>query len=179
MLQLIIYLIMLQFTAESTETNSFYNFTVKTIDGKDFDFNTLKGKKVMIVNTASECGYTPQYHELEILFETYSKNNFTILGFPANNFGAQEPGTDSEIKSFCTKNYGVSFTMMSKISVTGEDMHPLYSWLTHKSENGVADAKVKWNFQKFLINADGSWEAVIPHTESPMSDRIIEWIGRK
>src|ERR1035437_6260230 len=114
-----------------------YDFKVTDIEGKEFDMAQLKGKKVMIVNTASKCGFTPQYKDLETLYTKYKDKNFVIIGFPANNFGGQEPGTNTEIKSFCTKNYGVSFPMMSKISVKGDDIAPIYKWLQSKSENGV------------------------------------------
>jgi glutathione peroxidase len=153
-----------------------YDFKAKTIDGKDFDFSTLKGKKVMIVNTASMCGFTPQYADLEKLYKQYGGANFTIIGFPANNFGQQEPGPNDSIKIFCTKNYGVTFQMMSKISVKGDDMDALYKWLTEKSENGVQDAPVMWNFQKFLIDEKGNWAGVAMSKESPLSDHIVNWI---
>src|ERR1017187_1998409 len=121
------------------KSTSFYDFKMKTIDGKDFDFAQLKGKRVMIVNTASECGYTPQYQQLEELYKTYGGDKFVILGFPANNFGHQEPGTDAEIKTFCTKTYSVTFPMFSKISVKGDDIAPLYKWLCNISMNGVSN----------------------------------------
>ncbi len=135
--------------------SSFYDFTVKDINGHDFNFSQLKGKKVMVVNTASKCGFTPQYANLESLYEKYKDDNFIIIGFPANNFNHQEPGTNNEIKEFCTKNYGVTFPMMSKISVKGDDMSPVYKWLTSKKENGKMDSEVKWNFQKYLIDENG------------------------
>lgn len=116
-----------------------YQFKVEDIAGEEFDFSTLKGKKIMIVNTASKCGLTPQYKELQALYEKYKEQNFVIIGFPANNFGAQEPGTNTEIVAFCERNYGVSFPMMSKISVKGKDMHPLYQFLTQKEKNGLED----------------------------------------
>lgn len=153
-----------------------YDFKAKTIDGKEFDFSSLKGKKVMIVNTASLCGFTPQYADLEKLYQEYGGDHFVIIGFPANNFGSQEPGSNTEIHAFCTKNYGVTFQMMSKISVKGDDMFPLYKWLTEKSENGVQDAPVMWNFQKFLIDENGNWAGVAMSKESPLSDRIVNWI---
>jgi glutathione peroxidase len=162
--------------SQSRIMSNFYDFTAQTIDGKSFDFKNLKGKKVLIVNTASECGYTPQYKELEELYKNFGGDNFEILGFPSNDFGAQEPGNNDEIKAFCTKNYGVSFQMMSKISVIGPDIHPLYKWLTLKAENGKQDAEVKWNFQKFLIDADGHWIATISHKESPVCVEIIDWL---
>jgi len=129
-------------------SQGFYDFVVKDIDGNDFAFSQLKGKKVMIVNTASKCGFTPQYEDLEKLYKEFGGDDFVIIGFPANNFLHQEPGTNDEIKSFCSLNYGVTFPMMSKISVKGKDMHPVYQWLTQKDKNGFKDSKVGWNFQK-------------------------------
>ena len=136
----------------SAQSKSFYDFRVKTLEGQDFDFSSLKGKKVMIVNVASKCGLTPQYKDLEEVYEKYKDDNFIIIGFPANNFMNQEPGNASEIRKFCTDNYGVSFPLMEKISVKGEDMHPLYKWLTSKENNGVKDSEVTWNFQKYLYD---------------------------
>ena len=130
---------------------SFHDFVVKDIDGKDFPLSSIKGKKVMVVNTASKCGLTPQYAKLEKLYKEYGGKGFIIIGFPANNFLSQEPGSNEQIKSFCTDEYGVSFPMMSKISVKGDDMHPLYQWLTEKDKNGLEDSSVSWNFQKYLI----------------------------
>jgi glutathione peroxidase len=156
-----------------------YDFTVTDIDGKEYKLSQLKGMKVMIVNTASECGYTPQYTELQQLYEKYKSQKFVIIGFPANNFGGQEPGADAEIKSFCSKNYGVTFPMMSKISVKGDDMAPIYKWLTSKAENGVSDAEVRWNFNKFLIDANGNWVAWKPSKVTPMSEEITKWIESK
>ncbi len=158
------------------DKKTLYDFKAKTIDGKDFDFSALKGKKVMIVNTASLCGNTPQYADLEKLYQQYGGEHFTIIGFPANNFGSQEPGTNNEIHQFCTKNYGVTFQMMEKISVKGDSMHPLYTWLTEKALNGVQDAPVTWNFQKFLIDENGNWVGVVAPKESILSDRIYNWI---
>lgn len=158
------------------EKKTLYDFTAKTIDGKDFNFSSLKGKKVMIVNTASLCGFTPQYADLEKLYQEYGGDHFTIIGFPANNFGSQEPGSNDEIHEFCTKNYSVTFPMMQKISVKGDNMTPLYQWLTEKSENDMQDAPVQWNFQKFLIDENGNWAGVALSKESPLSDRITNWI---
>lgn len=158
---------------------SFYDFKVQTIDGEDFNLSSLKGKKVMVVNTASKCGLTPQYKDLESLYKEYGDKNFVIIGFPANNFMGQEPGSDSEIKEFCSKNYGVSFPMMSKISVKGDDIAPLYKWLTQKKENGVMDSEVKWNFQKYLIDENGHLVDVIPPKESPASEKVTAWIAEK
>nr|WP_321451614.1 glutathione peroxidase [uncultured Carboxylicivirga sp.] len=160
----------------SQENKSFYDFVVNDIDGNLFDLAQLKGKKVMVVNVASKCGLTPQYEQLQELYEEFEDDNFAIIGFPANNFLSQEPGSEKEIKSFCTENYGVTFPMMSKISVKGEDMHPLYQWLTTKKLNGFEDSSVKWNFQKYLINRDGTIAKVISPKTKPYDDEIINWI---
>ncbi|MDR1984678.1 MAG: glutathione peroxidase [Prevotellaceae bacterium] len=157
----------------NAQNKNFYDFTVKTIDGNDFSLSELKGKKVIVVNVASKCGLTPQYKQLQ---ELYEKFQIVIIGFPANNFGAQEPGTNNEIKEFCTANYGVTFLMMEKISVKGDDIAPLYKWLTQKAENGKEDAEVTWNFQKFLIDENGNWvKSIYPRT-SPTDNEIISWI---
>lgn len=163
-------------SAVMAQSNSFYDFTVQTIEGEDFSLDSFKGKKVLIVNVASKCGLTPQYAQLQTLYERYREKNFVIIGFPANNFGAQEPGTNEEIQEFCTANYGVTFPMMAKISVKGDDIAPLYRWLTSQSENGVADTEVKWNFQKFLIDEQGHWLQSISPSESPLSELITNWI---
>jgi len=158
------------------KAQSFYDYKVNTIEGESFDMASLKGKKVMVVNVASKCGLTPQYEQLQTVYEQYGGDDFVIIGFPANNFLSQEPGSDSEIKTFCTANYGVTFQMMSKISVKGKDMHPLYKWLTQKELNGVEDSKVGWNFQKYLISADGQLEKVISPRTKPDDEEIIAWI---
>lgn len=155
---------------------NFYDFTVKDINGNDFNFSQLEGKKVMIVNTASKCGFTKQYEGLQELYEKYKDDDFVIIGFPANNFRNQEPGSDEEIKKFCKKNYGVTFPMMSKISVKGDDIHPVYQWLTKKDKNGVKDSEVKWNFQKYLIDTEGGLSEVIGTRTKPMDKKIISWI---
>jgi glutathione peroxidase len=158
------------------QNDKFHDFVVKTIDGKDFPLSDLKGKKVMIVNVASKCGLTPQYEQLQKLYSTYGSDKFVIIGFPANNFGSQEPGTNEEIQSFCKLNYGVTFPMMAKISVKGDDIAPLYKWLTQKDKNGKDDAEVTWNFQKFLIDENGNWVKSIPPKTVPLSDEITDWI---
>lgn len=162
----------------SAQTSGFYDFKVKTLEGDDFDFSTLKGKKVMIVNTASKCGNTPQYKDLEEMYEKYG-NDLVILGFPANNFMNQEPGSATEIRKFCTDNYGVTFPMMEKISVKGGDMHPLYKWLTSKEKNGVMDSEVKWNFQKYLIDENGKLVDVVNPRDKVTSDKVTAWISSK
>lgn len=156
---------------------NFHSFSVTDIEGDQFDFSKLEGKKVLVINVASECGYTPQYAQLQELYDEFGGDKFEIIGFPANNFGAQEPGSDSEIKSFCQKNYGVTFPMMSKISVKGADTHPVYQWLTKKSENGVDDFEVKWNFHKFLIDEKGNLVGEKSTPTSPTDESIIDWIN--
>jgi len=165
--------------ANAQSIKSLYDFKTTTLDGQPFDFSSLKGKKVLVVNTASKCGHTPQYAQLEELYKKYGGETFTIIGFPANNFLSQEPGTNSEIREFCTKNYGVTFPMMSKISVKGKDQDPIYKWLTSKEENGVMDAPVKWNFQKFMIDEKGHIVGMVEPGTSPMTDKIVNWIEGK
>lgn len=160
------------------QQKSFYDFTVQTIDGKELPLSSFKGKKVLVVNVASKCGFTSQYAKLQELYSMYGKDDFVIIGFPANNFLHQEPGSNEEIKEFCTLNYGVTFPMMAKISVKGKDMAPLYKWLTQKSENGVQDAKVGWNFHKFLIDENGKWVASYGSSTDPLSKEIVEWIQK-
>jgi len=150
---------------------SIYDFKVPALDGTTIDFSTFKGKKILIVNTASQCGYTPQYEGLQKLYETY-KDKLVIVGFPENNFGQQEPGTNDEIKSFCKKNYGVTFPMAAKVSVKGDDMAAIYQWLTNKAQNGVMDVEIKWNFGKFLLDEKGNLMTYFPSKVTPMSDEI-------
>lgn len=166
--------------AMNTSNNpSFYDFSVTDIDGQPFDFSQFKGKRVLIVNVASKCGYTKQYEQLQELYNELGGETFTIIGFPANNFMNQEPGSDEDIKAFCQKNYGVTFPMMSKISVKGKNIHPLYSWLTDKNQNGVDDFKVKWNFHKFLIDENGVLVTDHPSSVSPMSEEIVSFAEGK
>ena len=169
---------------------SIYDFKVEALDGSTIDFSAYKGKKILIVNTASQCGYTPQYEGLEKLYETY-KDKLVIVGFPANNFGEQEPGTNTDIKEFCTKNYGVTFPMAEKVSVKGDDIHPLFKWLVDQSKelakNAPADNSkdfawknflqnpVSWNFTKFLLDENGKLIAVIHNRVSPMSDEVTKY----
>lgn len=166
-------------TAQNNKSmnNSIHQFKVTDLSGEEFDFSTLNGKKVMIVNTASKCGLTPQYKDLQSLYEKYESTNFVIVGFPANNFMGQEPGNDEEIASFCEQNYGVTFPMMSKISVKGKDQHEIYQFLTQKAKNGFEDSKVEWNFQKYLINENGEVEKVISPRTNPQDQEIINWIN--
>jgi glutathione peroxidase len=161
------------------EDKTLYDFKVTDIDGKEFDFSSLKGKKILVVNVASKCGLTPQYTKLQELYEKYKDKNFVIVGFPANNFNGQEPGTNEEIKTFCTLNYNVSFPMMSKIDVVGKSKAPIYKWLTEKGENGKLDAEVQWNFQKFMIDENGHLAGFVPPREDPFCNEIVNWIEQE
>ncbi|OFX58181.1 MAG: glutathione peroxidase [Bacteroidetes bacterium GWA2_30_7] len=161
------------------DIRNFYDFKVKAINGEEFDFSQLKGKKVMLVNTASKCGFTPQYAKLEEVYKKYGGEKFVIIGFPANNFFSQEPGTNSEIEEFCKSKYGVTFPIMEKISVKGKDIHPVYKWLTNKKLNGVLNSSVKWNFQKYLIDENGKLVATFSTSTSPDNEAIIKWITEK
>lgn len=156
---------------------SIYDFKVESLTGGTIDFSQYKGKKIMIVNTASKCGFTPQYAELEALYKQYS-DKLVIVGFPANNFLFQEPGSNSEISEFCQKNYGVSFPMAAKISVKGKDMAPIYRWLTNKDYNDFQNSSVKWNFQKYLIDENGKLVAVFAPKTSPKSPEVIQAIEK-
>lgn len=156
-----------------------YQFKVKDITGGEFNLADLKGKKVLIVNTASKCGLTPQFEQLEELYQKYKDKNFVIIGFPTNDFMRQDPGTNEEIAEFCKLNYGVTFPMMSKIVVKGDAMEPLYQYLTQKSKNGLGDFEVEWNFQKFLINEEGKLAKVISPKVSPTDKEITNWIEGK
>lgn len=157
-------------------SQSIHQFKTEDLSGSKFDFASLKGKKIMVVNTASKCGLTPQYAQLEEIYEKYKDDNFVIVGFPANNFASQEPGTNEEIGEFCQRNYGVTFPMMGKISVKGKDMDIIYQFLTQKSLNGVTDSEVKWNFQKYLLDENGKLVKVIEPETLPTDDSIISWI---
>lgn len=161
-------------------TKTIYDFKAKTLEGTDFDFSSLKGKKVIIVNVASECGYTPQYKELQELYDKYGKTGkLAILGFPCNQFGEQEPGDAAQIKDFCTKNYGVTFQMMEKIDVKGDKQHPLYAWLTQKALNGKEDTNVLWNFCKYLIDEKGNYVENYSFKVAPNDEKIVNWIEGK
>jgi glutathione peroxidase len=162
-----------------TKTETIYQFKVTDLYGKEFDFSSLKGKKILVVNTASECGLTPQYKDLEAIYKKYKDKNFVIVGFPANNFGAQEPGSNEQIAKFCEMNYGVTFPMMSKISVKGDDKHDVYKFLTEKSRNGLQDSEVEWNFQKYLINEEGELVKVLSPRVLPTDAAIVGWINGK
>ncbi len=169
-------LFFLLFFTFQVSSQQIYDYKVTDINGEPYDLKKLKGKKVMIVNTASKCGLTPQFEELEKLYKTYKDLGFVILGFPTNDFLNQDPGSNDQIKSFCQKNYGVTFPMMSKIKVKGKEKHPLYEYLTTKSLNKLEDNKVKWNFQKYLVDEKGVLVRVVDPSTSPLDDSIIQWI---
>ena len=168
--------ILITLLLSATLTGSVYDFKVPGLDGNQIDFANYKGKKIMIVNTASFCGNTPQYKDLEALYAKY-KDKLVIIGFPANNFGTQEPGTNGEIKEFCTKNYGVTFPMAEKISVKGDDIAPLYKYLEDEAaKKGLADP-VKWNFGKFLLDEQGNLIATFSPKTQPMSEEILKYLN--
>ena len=157
--------------------NSIYDFKVNGLDGKPIDFSAYKGKKMLIVNTASQCGNTPQYADLEKLYEKY-KDKLVIIGFPANNFGAQEPGTNAEIKEFCTKNYSVTFPMAEKVSVAGDDIHPLFKYLIDEAKKiGADEPVIKWNFTKFLVDENGKLVRVFKSKMQPMDPEILQYLN--
>ncbi len=166
-------------TKLTNKKTSIYDFVVKDLQGNDFDFSSLKGKKIMIVNTASKCGLTPQYEGLQEIYSKYKDlHNFVIIGFPANNFLYQEPGKSKAIEEFCQLNYGVTFPMMEKIDVKGSDQAEIYQFLTNKKFNGYKDSKVKWNFQKYLIGREGKLEKIISPKTEPTNPEIINWITK-
>ena len=166
----------LTLNSQTSVDNSIHQFKVADIYGNIFDFSQLKGKKVMIVNTASKCGLTYQYEALQKLYSQYKDLNFVVIGFPSNDFLWQEPGSNDEIIDFCEQNYGVTFPMMSKITVKGTKKHPIYQFLTQKSKNNFRDSRVTWNFQKYLINKEGIIEKIISPRTRPDSEEIVSWI---
>jgi glutathione peroxidase len=149
--------------------HSIHQFKVEGIEGQEIDLADFKGKKILIVNVASECGFTPQYQQLQELYDEFN-DQLTVIGFPANNFGGQEPGSDETIKAFCTQRYGVTFPLASKIDI---HTHPVYHWLTHQEQNGVANHEVRWNFHKFLIDENGHLLHAFPSSVSPLDDAIL------
>jgi glutathione peroxidase len=177
-ISVLLLLLFYRFSKPGVKT-SIHQFSAKTIDGETLNFNLLKGKKLLIVNTASKCGFTPQYKDLESVYEKYKDKNFVIIGFPCNQFGNQEPGNSSDIKSFCTRNYGVTFQMMEKVDVKGDSISDIYKWLTSKTENGVASSSVKWNFQKYMIDENGFLVDHVGSIKSPNCSKIVKWIEGK
>ncbi len=161
--------------SSSEPMESFYNLEALTLDGEKFDFESLRGKRVLIVNTASKCGFTRQYEGLEKLNQDTRADDFVILGFPCNGFGGQEPGTAEDITNFCSKNYGVSFEMMDKIDVYGKNQHPVYQWLCDATKNGSSDNKVMWNFHKFLVDESGKLVSSLRSGVDPMDEAILSF----
>ncbi|SIN86012.1 glutathione peroxidase [Epilithonimonas zeae] len=171
----IIMLSLFGFSKNKAQAKSIHSFKVEALDGSTIDFSKFKGKKILVVNTASECGFTPQYADLEKLYEQY-KNKLVVVGFPANNFGGQEPGANHEIATFCQRNYGVQFPMAAKISVKGDDIAPIYKFLTDKKENGVKNTKILWNFTKILLDEKGNIIDSFVSTTNPMSESITKYL---
>lgn len=174
---LVLFFTFLISTQINAQTNNLHQFSATTIEGEIFDFSSLKGKKVLIVNTASECALTPQFKKLQELYEEYGGDDFEIIGFPCNDYGKQEPAGNDVISDFCTKKYGVTFQMMEKISIKGENPHPIYKWLTSSEENGVLDAKVTWNFQKFMVDEQGEVVDFLAPVKSVKNKRIMDWLN--
>ena len=161
---------------DQTMESSFYDFKMKDINGKEVDFSEFKGKKLLLVNVASKCGYTKQYAQLQELYAEHG-DEILILGFPANNFGGQEPGSNEDIKEFCSTEYGVTFPMFEKISVKGFDKHPLYRWLSDASQNGWNNEEPSWNFCKYFINEKGELVKFFPSKVAPLDEEILQLIG--
>ena len=170
-----LFTLLLMATSFFVQAQSIHSFQVKSIDGNQINFAKYKGKKILVVNTASKCGYTPQYEALQKVYEQY-KDKLVIIGFPCNQFGGQEPGSNQEIVEFCKKNYGVSFPLADKIDVKGDNTAPIYKWLTQKGKNGVLDASISWNFNKFLLDENGKMMAYFPSNVKPDSDAILSYL---
>lgn len=168
-------ILLTSFYSPTKKANSIYKFKVEALDGSKIDFKKYKGKKILIVNTASKCGNTPQYAQLEELYEKY-KDKLVIVGFPANNFGGQEPGGNTEIKEFCTKNYGVTFPMAEKVSVKGADIAPIFQYLVDEAKKLGVEDPIKWNFTKFLLDENGKLIAVIHNKVKPMSEEVTKYL---
>jgi len=156
--------------------HSIHQFKVRGIEGSEIDFAQYKGKKLIIVNVASECGYTPQYQQLQELYNEF-QDKLEIVGFPSNDFGGQEPGTNEEIQAFCEVRYGVTFPLSAKITVKEPNAHPIYQWLTHENKNGVADSEVRWNFHKYLLDENGQLVKSLPSAVSPLDEQILDWLN--
>ncbi|SHJ68910.1 glutathione peroxidase [Tangfeifania diversioriginum] len=174
-IQTVLLFLLIGIFSAAGQYKTLYDFSARTINGETLDFSTLKGKKVLLVNTATECALTPQFKKLQELYEEYGGDDFEIIAFPSNDFGSQEPGDNEHIKEYCTKKFGVSFQLMEKISIK-ENPHPIYKWLTSSEENGTLDGKVIWNFQKFLIDEDGTVVESLSPITGPQNRRIVEWL---
>jgi glutathione peroxidase len=174
---LTIFTLLIITVGSSLSQTDFYSLQADDINGNNVNFSRFQGKKLLIVNTASECGFTNQYEGLQKLYDEFGGSDFEIIGFPSNDFMNQEPGSEEDIKEFCEQNYGVSFLLMSKVKVKGDDKHPVYEWLTKKENNGVKDSMVKWNFQKYLISDDGELVDVVKTQTKPYSEEILDFIN--
>lgn len=163
-------------TPRTEQSMEFHDLSAEDIQGRTVRMDAFKGKKVLLVNTASECGYTKQYAQLEELYGSFKDRGFTVLAFPCNDFGGQEPGTPAEIEAFCSKNYNVTFPLMGKVRIKGEDRHPVFAWLCDKERNGVMDVTVKWNFHKFLIDEEGRLIASYGSGTDPLDEKILAWL---
>lgn len=176
-MKLLLSTLLLLFTLMSNaQTDLIYSLSFNDIEGNETSLSKFKGKKVLFVNVASECGFTGQYKELQELHSQYSED-LVLIGFPCDQFGGQEPGTETEIKSFCEKNYGVTFLMASKVNVKGDGQHPIYSWLTSKEKNGSDSSKVNWNFEKYLVDENGQLIGHFNSQVKPMSEKIISLLN--
>lgn len=164
-------------TINPLQNMRFHDLSATDIHGGTIGMEQFKGRKILLVNTASECGYTRQYEQLQELYSNYKDKGFTILAFPCNDFGGQEPGSEAEIEAFCTSKYNVTFPLMSKVVIKGEDRHPIFEWLCSKEMNGVMDVTVKWNFHKFLIDEEGQLIASYGSGTDPLDEKILSWIG--
>ena len=156
--------------------SSIYQFKVEGLVEEEINLSNFKGKKIIVVNVASECGFTSQYQQQQELHEELG-DKVAIIGFPCDDFGGQEPGSPDEIQHFCKINYGVTFPLAAKVKILGSEIHPLYRWLTQKAENGVLDSEVKWNFQKYLLNEEGQLIKVLPSSATPLSEEILNWVA--
>lgn len=156
--------------------HSIHPFKVRGIEGSEIDFAQFAGKKILIVNVASECGYTPQYQQLQELYDTF-QDKLVIVGFPCDDFGGQEPGTNEEIQTFCNRRYGVTFPLTTKINIKSSIVHPVYQWLTQATQNGVADSEVPWNFHKYLLDEHGQLVKSLPSNVSPLDEQILDWLN--
>jgi glutathione peroxidase len=176
MMMSIILMTLISFTPNTKKmkpSTNLYDVSINTLTGESIKLSDFNGKKILFVNVASKCGYTPQYVDLQKLSDTY-KDQLVVIGVPCNQFGGQEPGSSEEIAAFCEKNYGVTFLMTEKVDVKGDNQHPLYAWLTQKSQNGAEDSTVKWNFQKYLVSEDGQYLGMYASGVTPMDKLITE-----
>ncbi len=176
MKNLTLFILLIFAVSSFAQHKTLYDFKAKTIEGEEYDFSGLKGRKVMIVNIATECSLAPQLNKLQELYEEYGGDDFEIIAFPCNDFGKQEPGTNAEVLEKCESKYKISFQLMEKIKIKGDSIHPIYNWLTQSSENGVLDAKVTWNYQKFLVDKNGQVVESVAPIVGPKNNRILEWL---